>query len=381
MVRAFVIFLTAPLKQYHVIQFVAQGMGRNRTETDMPHNQFEDLFLTTVEAAPALDSVRAIAAKLKAAKKKATTEDRAQFTAMLANAAFLAPDRVAEIYDAATEGWEGRPINSAPINSEPTPSLKAPSELWPAYFDLVRDAAAGALDALSITSRTADLGGMMSDAFNQRLIQASYAYPGVRTAAERPLPDMITLDTLAAEPEGSLARQFHDLIVANKFDLEVLDRDEIGLHTLPKPLDYLNTRMLQAHDLWHIVAGYDTTALHEIALSAFQMAQFGHNYSAHFLAVVFGAASSGPASGFVVAADTVFSAWRHGRETAPFLLIDWESEWGRSADDIRHAFEITPYQSPYRADLIERTAPLVKLIHTITAPFSFASRVLRRAEL
>lgn len=345
----------------------------------MPNNQFEDLFLNTVEAAPSLDSVRTIAARLKAAKKKASSEDRALLAAMLAHAAFLAPDRVAEIYDAATDGWEGNPISAAPIAGEQSPPLEAPAELWPAYFDLVRDAAAGALDALSITARTAELGGMMTEAFNQRLIQASYTYPGVKAAAERPLPDLITLEMLAAEPDGSLARQFHDLIVANKFDLEVLDRDEIGLDTLPKPLDYLNTRMLQAHDLWHIVAGYDTTALHEIALSAFQMAQFGHNYSAHFLAVVFGAASGGPASGFVVAADTVFSAWRHGRETAPLILIDWEHEWGRSADEIRQAFEITPYDSPYRADLVERTAPVVKLIRTLTAPLTFASRVLQRA--
>ena len=345
----------------------------------MSQDRFETVFLENVGTSPSIETIRAVASRLSEAMKKATLEDRALFASMLAHAAFLAPDRVAEVYDAATEGWQGHAINADSIPAIDATPLQAPDEIWDKYFALVKDAAAGSLDALAITTRTAELGGMMTAPFNERLIKASYTYPGVETAAARALPDLITLEMLAAEPEDSLARQFHDLIVANKFDLEVLDREEIGLHELPKPLDYLNTRMLQAHDLWHIIAGYDTTALHEIAISAFQMAQFGHNYSAHFLSVVFGAASLGPGSGFVVAADTVFSAWRHGRETAPLILIDWENEWHRSADDIRQAFEITPYDSPYRADLVERTAPLVNFIRTILAPFTFASRLLQRA--
>ena len=298
---------------------------------------------------------------------------------MLAHAAFLAPGRVADVYDAATTGWERAPVRANAIPMDDTPSLPAPDGLWNAYFAVVRDAAAGKLDALSITERTAALGGMMGPEFSERLVTASHAYPGVSQAAQNALPNLVTLDQLAAEPHGSLARQFHDLIVDNTFDLEVLDRDELGLSALPKPLDYLNTRILQSHDLWHIVAGYETTALHEIAISAFQMAQFGHNYSAQFLAVTFGVAAVSPAYGLPVLADTVFSAWRHGRETPPMMLIDWENEWNRSTDDIRTAFQISPYESPHPANLIERTAPVAKLLRALSAPFRMIARPFRAA--
>ncbi len=52
----------------------------------------------------------------------------------------------------------------------------------------------------------------------------------------------------------------------------MLDRDAPSLRDLPAPLNYLNARILQVHDLWHLVGGYQTTGLHEIAISAFHLA-------------------------------------------------------------------------------------------------------------
>ena len=65
-----------------------------------------------------------------------------------------------------------------------------------------------------------------------------------------------------------------------------VSREALSLASLPPALRYLNTRILQMHDIWHLAGGFKTTALHEIAISAFQQAQFGHGYSAMFLAVV-----------------------------------------------------------------------------------------------
>lgn len=345
----------------------------------MEKEAIQDAFVRAVETVPRAEDVRALAAKLAASKRKATPEDRIHFASMLAHAAFLAPERVAEIYDAATEGWYGRVINAAQIASTREPPEPAPSGLWEAYWSIVEDATAGKLDALSITQRTAALGEILEEGFAARAISAAHTYPGVTEAAQQSLPDHIKLETLAACPTNSLGRKFHDLIVDNTFDLEVLDRDALGLSDLPKPLDYLNTRILQSHDLWHIVAGYEVTALHEIALSGFQMAQFGHNYSAHFLAVTFGAAATTPAYGFPILMNTVLSAWRHGRETPPLMLIDWENEWTGSPREIRDKFGIIEYDSPYRANLIEKTEPLVKVIHAIIAPFRFLARPFSRA--
>ena len=323
----------------------------------MPSEQTDPLFnhfQKNVNRPVSATSTETLARDLRAAGKRAAPETRIELASHLAHAAFLAPDQVAEVYDALSAGWTGSAVNAKPISTLGTAPEQAPDGLWAAWYAVVEDALAGELDALAITERTAALGGMMPERFTARVAEMSYLYPGIRQAAGSELPDHVTLGTLAACPAGSLGRQFHDLIVDNTFDLEVLDRDELGLSDLPAPLDYLNTRILQAHDLWHIAAGYETTALHEIAISAFQMAQFGHNYSAQFLSVTAAVGAKAPARGFGVLMDTVTSAWVHGRETSPMMLIDWETEWHRPVDDIRQTFGIAPYKRPYPANLIER---------------------------
>jgi ubiquinone biosynthesis protein Coq4 len=302
---------------------------------------------------PDLGQVKALATGLKAQMWTAETGARLALAAPLAHAAFAAPDRIAEIYDAAAEGWAGAPIAAAPIRAS-APPLPLKADLWPTFWAVVDDALAGKLDAISITVRSAALGGLLDEGYRARAVAAAHAYPQITEAAAGDLPRRITLEELAACPPGSLGAQFHAIIVDNKFDLEVLDRDALGLAALPKPLDYLNTRILQSHDLWHIVAGYETTALHEIALSAFQMAQFGHNYSAHFLAVTAAITAHAPAAGWGLVMDTILSAWRHGRETPPLMAVPWEEVWTETVDAIRARYGVSAFASPYPANVIEQ---------------------------
>lgn len=311
-------------------------------------------FVEKVSAIPNVADVAALSATLKKAGKKATAEDRIDLAAILAHVAFMSPDRIAEVYDAFAKGWKGEAVKADPIPTLDTDPVPAPDGLWDAWWAVATDAMGGELDAAGITGRTADLGGMMPETFVSRVSALSYLYPGVKDASASPMPEQIKLETLAACPPNSLGRKFHDLIVDNKFDLEVLDRDALGLSALPEPLDYLNTRMLQAHDLWHITAGYDTTALHEIAISAFQMAQFGHNYSAQFLSVMAAIGARSDVRGFTMLTETIVTAWVHGRETPPMMLIDWEKEWVKPVDQLRQDFSITPYDSPYPANIIEK---------------------------
>lgn len=302
--------------------------------------------------------VRQLAARLSAAKGKSQPADRAGMAGMLARTAFLEPDRTGEIYDALAFGWRGVPVRAVPLRGLALPPGESPPDLFGAWWAVAADLAAGRLDALAVTQRTAALGAMMPAAFEARLADMSYFWPGVPEIADRPLPEHVRLEDLAACPPGSLGRAFHDLIVANKFDLEVLDRESIGLSRLRKPLDYLNTRILQAHDLWHITAGYETTSLHELAISAFQMAQFGHSYSAQFLSVSAAVGALAPRFAYPVLMDTMTSAWVHGRETPPVITIEWEALWHLTPDEIRAAHGIRPYRRAWRADFVENRRPL-----------------------
>lgn len=305
---------------------------------------------------PDMSAVREAARRAKA-DPFGSGQDRDALAAALAHVAFAAPARTAAVYDAAAEGWLG--TSGPPALAMPDlPVLRVPDAMWAEFWPLVADAASGNIDALSITVRSAALGGHFGPQFQTHVAAACNAWPGVAEAAAAGIPPKFTLDALAKEPCGSVANRFYRLITDNGFDLEVLDRDALGLDKLIAPLGYINARSLQSHDLWHIVGGYHTTALHEIAISGFQLAQFGHSYSAQFLAVTAATAASSPPPGFNFLMDVVLSGWRHGRETPPLIGIDWEKLWGEDVEALRARVGMTAYPSPYPADIIEQARGL-----------------------
>ena len=273
----------------------------------------------------------------------------------IAHAAFAAPWRLREILDRfanrrrteaeaeLVSGWVPR-----------LPALPVPDSLFDALWAII-DGAGGGRSALEFTQATAALGGQLDPGFQAAQLAVSRDWPGVTEAAAQGWPEPFTLDQLAAAPRGSLAATFHDLIVDNGFDLEVLDREALSLRDLPAPLDYLNARILQVHDLWHLVGGYRTTGLHEIAISAFQLAQFGHAYSGFVLAVTLASASADPTR-YAILSGVIAAAWRHGRTTPPLLGVDWPAIWDRPVESVRDVLGVRAFESPWPADLFERAA-------------------------
>ncbi len=263
------------------------------------------------------------------------------------------PERLVEVYDGLAEGWLGEAPSGPPVIADAEPGA-VPAVLWDGFWELVVDPEAGR-DPADITVRTAALTGLLTPSFHRRVAAMALQYPGVAEAAARGLPPRFTLEDLAACPGGSLGDRLHSLVVDDGFDLEVLDRDALDLGDLPEPLGYLNIRILQCHDIWHLVAGYETTGLHEVAISAFQLAQFGHQYSSMFLGMVLTkVAFTEPFEGMGFLLDTVLSAYTHGRRTPPLVGVEWETVWDRPVTEIRSLLGVTPYDSPYPAGLLEQ---------------------------
>jgi ubiquinone biosynthesis protein Coq4 len=285
--------------------------------------------------------------------KQGDQQAAGDLAALLARAGFIEPMHIKGVYDAAAAGWAGRERIAYDARSGPG---DAPRALWDAFWAFIEDEEP--TDAAGFTVRSASLGGHLDAQFAERAIAASKSYDGVMEAAAQGWPDKFRLEDLARCPANSLGGEFHRLIVDNGFDLEVLDRDALGLSKLKPPLDYLNVRILQCHDLWHIIGGYRTTALHEVAISGFQLAQFGHNYSAQFLAVVTAKVSLVRPEGYPLMFETILSAWTHGRETPLLLGVDWPAIWNLPSEEIRARLGVTPYDSPFPADLFEQMRAL-----------------------
>ena len=217
---------------------------------------------------------------------------------------------------------------------------------------MIDDAAKG-YDAASITARVAALGGAVHPSFEAIAESCAQRHPGAGAALARPVPGRTDLGVLGACDENSLGKTLHNMVVDQGYDLEVLDREAIRLDALPRSLRYLNTRILQMHDVWHLVAGYKTTASHEIAISAFQLAQFGHNYSAMFLASVTTITHVMQPAGFPVLMQLIAEAWQHGRRSPALMDIEWEAEWNNPVETVRARHGIPIYQSALPADLLE----------------------------
>lgn len=287
------------------------------------------------------------------AARAGNAEAREQLAAAFVRAGFAAPALIAPYYDAAALGWFSEAVSGPSIAVVEGDIAPISAALWSDFWDLI-DARGDSVDAGDITARTAAISAHLGDGYREMIARVCAAYPGVLTAAAQGFPPRFVLEDLNRCPDGSLGNVLYRMIVDNQFDLEVLDRDALQLAALQPPLDYLNARILQSHDLWHIVAGYETTKLHEVAISAFQLAQFGHSYSAMFLAIVSSSAVFRPEAAFDLLVELILSAWVHGRRTPPMLGIVWEDVWHLPLSEVRRQYGIEPYVSPCPPDLAEQ---------------------------
>lgn len=292
-------------------------------------------------------------ARAAAAARRGSDDGRLRLTAAVAWAAFACPDACAAVCDNIAAEWLG----DGPRPEVPAGLPEAPLEdsFWQAFWAVV-DGHDQGYDALSITAAVASLGAAVHPDFGALAEDHARRHPGAAAAQRNPIPGYTDLSPLAHCPEGSLGYALHRLILDNGYDPEVLNRDDIGLDQLPHVLHYLNARILQMHEVWHLVAGYETTGTGEIAISGFQLAQFGHNYSAMFLAAVMAIGTFKEPRAFNVLLQVIFEGWRHGRQTPWMMDIPWEAEWDSQLDDIRAKYGISVYRSVFPADLMEAAA-------------------------
>ena len=267
-------------------------------------------------------------------------------------AAFSCPSATQAVYDLIAQTWLTPGVEMKASFSEDWAEAPISADFWSKFWEAVHGPDEG-YDALTITQAIAALGGAVDDSFGSLAEQCANAHPGANDAGDKTVPGLLSLQGLSECPTGSLGHDLYCLLSANGFDPEVLDRNAIMLSALPPALQYLNTRILQMHDVWHLVAGYTTDSIHEVAISSFQLAQFGHNYSAMFLATAGQIAHRNNPAGFRAFFQVIAEAWQHGRATPSMMAIDWEQQFNQPIDEIRDRFGIAPFESRLPPNLIE----------------------------
>ncbi|MFT6050735.1 MAG: ubiquinone biosynthesis protein Coq4 [Halioglobus sp.] len=277
-------------------------------------------------------------------------EGRLKLSAVMAWAAYSCPDATNSVCDNIASAWLG--YGPTPEVPKGLPEAPITDSFWEAFWAVV-DGPGEGYDALTITVAVASLGAALHPDFGEIANDHACKHPGAAAALTNPIPGHTDITALGSCPENSLGRSLHHMIIENGYDPEVLDRDAIALSELPHSLHYLNARILQMHDVWHLVAGYETTSSNEIAISAFQLAQFGHNYSSMFLAAVMSISTFKEPRGFTILMQIINEAWQHGRETPVMMDIEWENHWDNSLEEIRSTHDIPTYTSIFPANMLE----------------------------
>lgn len=175
-------------------------------------------------------------------------------------------------------------------------------------------------------------------------------------------------DYLAALPDGSLGRIYCEWTAARHFSAEGIAeaiRAQVP-RTHSTPYEVMAARVVDMHDLWHVVNGWDSDIHGEIHLLGYSHAQLGA-YAWLILALLSLSvlAAAGRFEGF----GYLRNAIRRGRGAALLAAVDWEAMLPLPIEDVRRRLDVERPE-PYRKlafaeieDLLKRS-PVVRLLRS-----------------
>ncbi|MBV1934604.1 MAG: hypothetical protein KUG59_07930 [Parvibaculaceae bacterium] len=264
----------------------------------------------------------------------------------LGRAAYAGALSILPVYDALARGWYAdlsqpqKDVDLLTHAKDPENILaktgRLPSGLMEKVWNVVANPDVGG-DALKFTQTIASFGIECDAPYQVESEQALLRHPGMVDAVAQTLPATVKIEELSECSQGTLGHGFYHLITDNNFDVEVIDPSTLfgPLGAALSPTEWMNRRVLQLHDVWHIAGEFGQNAEGEIGISGFQLAQLGQQYSANFLATI----TLMSVMQFPSAIDLVFShtmdGWRRGRQTPPLALVAWESMWDIPLDQLR----------------------------------------------
>jgi ubiquinone biosynthesis protein COQ4 len=159
-------------------------------------------------------------------------------------------------------------------------------------------------------------------------------------------PDIVDLlsdrAALARLPEGSLGRAYLAFVEREQISADgIRDADIQGgvQSAVPRPLDWVDARLRDTHDLWHAATGYSGDVLGETALLAFTFAQIWNPAIA--LIIGLGLAKSVPMpNGGANARRTILDGFRRGLKAAWLPEQEWEAMLALPLHEVRGRLDI-----------------------------------------
>ncbi len=137
------------------------------------------------------------------------------------------------------------------------------------------------------------------------------------------------LDKLLQYPEGSLGHIYASTMKAKGFSAE----DLYTTVNIDSDVTYLNARIGQTHDIWHIITGFDTSDLGEIGLQAFYLAQFPDPLATMLIANSLIAVTLLIPEELPELLKAIAKGWEMGTKAQPLFAQKWEENWEKPLTD------------------------------------------------
>lgn len=146
------------------------------------------------------------------------------------------------------------------------------------------------------------------------------------------------LDALLHYPPESLGYHYATYMQARGFRAEDLYQDL----DIVSDADYVEARLSQTHDIWHVVTGFQETVLDEIGLQAFHLPQFSYPLAAALIASSLMTTLLYDPEQLPSLLTRIHQGWEMGLRSRSLFAQRWEDAWEKPLATWRAELGIQP---------------------------------------
>jgi len=108
-------------------------------------------------------------------------------------------------------------------------------------------------------------------------------------------------------------------------------------------IKYIRFRISQTHDIWHVLAGFDVSAIGEAGLQGFYFGQFHSGFSVFiYLISLLASLAARQYDSMEKAIELFHEGYLNGKKAKFLLPVKWEEHWNEDIDEVRAKYGIQP---------------------------------------
>jgi ubiquinone biosynthesis protein COQ4 len=156
---------------------------------------------------------------------------------------------------------------------------------------------------------------------------------------DRYIPPVHDLDRLLTYPENSLGYIYATAMKTSGLDPNL----HVGM-TAASDAHYVELRLSQTHDIWHILTGFNTSKIGEIGLQAFHLPQFPYPLATMLIANSLIASTLFDPKQLPSLLAAIGQGWRMGETAQALFAQKWEEAWDKPLTEWQAELNLQPIQ-------------------------------------